>query len=425
MPLAGLLRDLRGFHRTVWVLFFGNLVNAIGGFMIRPFLALYLYSRLGASTVSIGLFMGMMSLIGLFSGMVSGSFADRFGRRRMMLFGLAGEALVQLLFSRARTFPQFVLLGVVMGTVSTVFWPASSAAIADVTPSEKRAHAYGLMRIAVNVGAAIGPLMGAMFVTRSYSLAFLVTACSTTAFALTVAALVPETRPAAALGEGDAGTASGEVEERRGAPVEGGYSVVLRDTVFVVFLLLGVLVGISYAQIENTLAIFLTASRGLTAEHYGSLIAFNGLLVVVLQLIVTHLVSRHPVQRILALSSLVYAVGYLGFGLMRSWVGLLAAMFVVTMGEMINAPSYSKFVADISPAELRGRYMAASGLPWSVAGIVGPVLGGFVLGRFGGTQVWVMASGFCLLATAGYLAVSRQASRRTAAGAAGTGISAS
>ncbi|MHB9146126.1 MAG: MDR family MFS transporter [Symbiobacteriia bacterium] len=414
MPFSGLLRDISGFHRIVWVLFFGNLVNAIGGFMIRPFLALYLYSRLGASTVVIGLFMGLMALVGLASGMVAGSFADRFGRRRMMIIGLAAEAAVMLLFSRARTLPQFVLLGALMGTVGPVFWPASSAAIADVTPPEKRAHAYGLLRIAVNVGAAIGPLIGAIFVTRSYSLAFLITAVSTTAFAVAVAALVPETKPAAVAADTDSAASAVEAGAGRGAPAEGGYRVVLRDSVFVVFLLLGVLVGISYAQIENTLAIFLTSSRGLTAEHYGSLIAFNGLLVVVLQLGITHLANRYPVQRVLALSALVYAVGYLGFGFMHSWFGLMAAMAVVTIGEMINAPSYTKFVADISPADLRGRYMAASGLPWGVAGVVGPILGGFLLGRWGGTSVWVMASAFCLLAAAGYTVVSRRVDRRAA-----------
>lgn len=406
---------MTGFHRIVWVLFFGNLVNSVGGFMIRPFLSLYLYGRLGASALTVGAFMGMMALAGLVSSMLAGSLADRFGRRRMMILGLAAEAAVLLLFSRARTLSEFIVFGALMGTVGPMFWPASSAAIADVTPSAKRAQAYGLLRIAVNVGAAIGPLVGAAFVTRAYSLAFLITAASTAAFALTVTLLVPETQPgrvgSVTSAEGDAGAAGHEVRAGTG-PV--GYGLVLRDTVFVLFLMVGVLIGSSYSQIETTLSIFTTQSRGLTPEQYGSLLAFNGLLVVLLQLPITHLAARFPVQRVLALSSLVYGVGFLGFGLLPTWGGLMGAMAVVTLGEMINSPSYTKFVADISPPALRGRYMAASGLPWSVAGVVGPVAGGFVLGRFGGPSVWYAAGLLCALAAVGYTALGVQAGRRAA-----------
>ncbi|MGE5589001.1 MAG: MDR family MFS transporter [Bacillota bacterium] len=412
-----MIRDVSGFHRVVWVLFFGNLVNSIGSFMIRPFLSLYLYNRMGVSTTSVGLFMGLMALAGLATAMVSGSLADRFGRRRMMMGALAAEALVLLLFSRAQTFTHFLVLGVLMGSVGPMFWPASSAAVADVTPSEKRAHAYGLLRIAINVGAAVGPLVGAVLVTRSYSTAFLITASSTTLYAVTVALLIPETRPAAgapAAGEAAQSAAGAAAAEPAGGVADGGYRVVLRDTVFLIFLIVAVLVGASYSQIETSLAIFLSKFRSMSPEAYASLIALNGLLVVLLQIPITHLVNRYHVHLVLAASSLLYALGFVGFGVMPTWEGLVAAMVVVTVAEMINAPSYTKFVADISPAAVRGRYMAASGLPWGISGIIGPVLGGFLMGHVSGPSVWYAAGVMCTVAGVAYLRLGARAADRVA-----------
>lgn len=416
MNPRALLRDVSGFHRIVWVLFFGNLVNSIGGFMIRPFLSLYLYSKMGVSTASVGLFMGLMALAGLITGMVSGSLADRFGRRRMMLGALIAEAVVLLLFSRARTFTHFLILGVLMGTAGPMFWPASSAAVADVTLPEKRAHAYGLLRIAVNVGASVGPLVGAVLVTRSYSTAFLITAVSTILYAVTVGFLIPETRPVDSMtvGEGAQAAAGAVAAASSGGAVDEGYRVVLRDTVFLIFLTVAVLVGASYAQIETTLAIFLTRFRSMSPESYASLIAINGLLVVLLQIPITHLVNRHQVHVVLAASSLLYGLGFVGFGLMPTWAGLVAAMVVVTVAEMMNAPSYTKFVADISPPEQRGRYMAASGLPWGVSGIIGPVLGGFLMGRLSGPSVWWAAGVMCTVAGLAYMRLGARTAGRVA-----------
>lgn len=412
MNFSALVKDVSGFHRIVWVLFFGNLVNSIGSFMIRPFLALYLYGRMGVSITSVGAFMGLMALAGMVSGMAAGSLADRFGRRRMMILGLLAEALVLLLFSRARTFGQFLALGVLMGTVGPTFWPASSAAVADVTAPEKRAHAYGLLRIAVNVGAAIGPLVGAALVTRSYSAAFLITATSTTAYALAVTLLIPETKPR--VGDGTAGKAEAAgVAEAAGAR-QGGYRLVLADGVFATFLLVAVLIGASYSQIETSLAIFMTGYRGMSPQAYASLIALNGLLVVVLQLPITHLANRRAVHLVLAVSSLLYGIGFAGFGLLPTWAGLVASMVVVTVAEMMNAPSYTKFVADISPPSLRGRYMAASGLPWGVSGVIGPMGGGLLMGHLGGPSVWYAAGLMCIAAGLAYFRLGEQARVRIA-----------
>lgn len=401
MLIAKLQRELSGFHRNVWILFWGSLVNAIGGFMIRPFMALYLYEKLGASTVGVGLYMAVSSSASLVSGMIGGSLCDRFGRKRVMVFTLVGQSLVLASFALARTFSQFLVLGFAMSMVGSLFSPASNASIADVTPSERRAQAYGFMRIAINVGAAVGPLAGALLVTRSYQVAFIFTSITTLSYATAIFLLVSETRPSGVHQAGPKDTPE-------------GYRLVLRDLAFLVFISIGVLVGISYSQIETTLPIYMKAEKALNESHYGALLALNGAMVVFLQLPITWLVAHWRVSRTLAVSNWLYAFGFAGFGFAQSWEMMILAMVVVTMGEMVGSPSYTKFVADIAPADLRGRYMALSAVPWLASGIVGPMFGGAIMSALGGTAVWYTVGVFCLSSGTGYLLLERLIARRRA-----------
>jgi MFS family permease len=390
-----------GFHRIVWILFWGNLISAVGRFMMRPFMALYLGDRLGVPVSAIGWYIGVSSLAGVFSGFIAGTLADRFGRKSLMAVSLIVDAMVIAAYTTTNSLSTFSLLFVLHGAVTPLFFPASSATIADVTSSERRAQAYGLVRIAVNVGAVLGPPIGAILVLRSYNVAFLITAATTFLFGLIVLVLVPETKPAAMVHSNTR---------------EQGYGEVLKDGFFMLFVLLGILVGTSYSQLETTLPLFLKAERGMSEYHYGYLMALNGFLVVTLQIPVTWAVNRFRTSQALALSSLLYAIGFGAYAYLARFDAMMVAMVIVTFGEMVSSPSYSKFVADIAPVNLRGRYMAMSALPWAISGIIGPPLGSTLMGGLGGASVWRLAAGLCFVSAALYLTLDqRNRHRRHAA----------
>ena len=64
-------------------------------------------------------------------------------------------------------------------------------------------------------------------------------------------------------------------------------------------------------------------------------------------------------------------------------------MVVLTMGELILVPTSSKYVADLAPADMRGRYMSIYWLSWGMARTLAPLIGGLLNDRFGGQAIWL------------------------------------
>lgn len=63
---------------------------------------------------------------------------------------------------------------------------------------------------------------------------------------------------------------------------------------------------------------------------------------------------------------LIYAIGVGSVALMTSFTGFWLSMVVMTFGELTLVPTASKYVADIAPADMRGRYMSIYWLSWTL-----------------------------------------------------------
>lgn len=74
-------------------------------------------------------------------------------------------------------------------------------------------------------------------------------------------------------------------------------------------------------------------------------------------------------------AQLFYAVGFTYFLLSRDFFQFLTGVVVLTFGEIIFVPAISGFVADLSPADMRGRYSALAGLFFGIGGSVGSLIG--------------------------------------------------
>jgi len=150
-------------QRTLWILFFAQLITAVGFFTIFPFLPLYVKS-LGSSTgLSVELLSGLVFSAQAFTMMLSspiwGSLADRYGRKLMVERSLFGGAVLLFLMSFVRTAEQLVFLraiqGLITGTVA-----ASSALMAAQAPRQRMGYAMGVLQVGLGAGIAVGPLIG-------------------------------------------------------------------------------------------------------------------------------------------------------------------------------------------------------------------------------------------------------------------------
>lgn len=362
---------LGGLPRTFWILFGGQLVNRVGG-MVAAFLVLYLGAQ-GLSAGQIGLVLAARGVGSLVSQPLGGLLADRIGRRFTLITGLAASSTALVLMGLAGTLPLMVAAAALLGVVSEMYRPASSALIADIVPPAARLKAYGLMFWAVNLGFAVASVMAGFLAARGYWLLFAVDAGTGLAFAVIIAVGIRRDPVARSRGNNGGGA---------------GYRTALRDPLLVALVLLTLAYATLYnqAQVAIPLAI---RDHGLSPAVYGAAAAVNGILIVVLQPVLTTWLARFNRMHVLAASWTLVGAGMALTGLAHAAWQYAAVVVVWTVGEVGTAGFTAALVADLAPAEARGRYQALFGWGWSAASLTGPTLGTAVYGGLGPGATWL------------------------------------
>ncbi len=413
------MRGVRGWIRSTigglpaafWYLWTGTLINRLGSFVII-FLAIYLTSVRGFSAAFAGLVLGIYSAGSAGGVLLGGVLADRWGRRPTLLTAHLTAASMMLALGLVRN--KYPLLGValLLGLVTDMARPAFSAMIVDIVPDRDRLRAFTLNYWAVNLGFAGAAMLAGFAAAANYLLLFVVDASTTLITACIVLTKVRETRPRTRTGEtarpADGSRPGGAAGSNAPAP---GLRTVFADRVFLTFCGLSLLLSVVYMQHLSTLPITMEQD-GLPPATYGSVIAVNGVLIVVGSLFVPRLVGSRNRSRVMALAA---AITGLGFGLTATAHHALLYAFSVlvwTVGEMLNSPSSATLIAELSPAEMRGRYQGVFSLAWSVAGFAAPVAGGFVQQHAGRTVLWLSCAALGLLVAAGHLSAGPARERR-------------
>ena len=135
-------------------------VTGASGAMVGPIVLFFLQDRLGASPIEVGLAYMPAALVAALIAARLGGLADRFGRKPLLLLGMAVSAAGSFLMPGLGTVLGLAILQVVVAAAGTASGPAHQALVADLTGGDQRGRAYGLYALAGGLGATIGPLAG-------------------------------------------------------------------------------------------------------------------------------------------------------------------------------------------------------------------------------------------------------------------------
>jgi MFS family permease len=301
----------------------------------------------------------------------------------------------------ASTYEQFLILMVVIGFAQPLYQVGADAMLADLIPSEQRTDAYAISRIAVNAAFALGPAAGGFLASRSYQLAFYAATSGFLTYSLLLFVLARETLVKSA------GSVPSVAIAGPGSPPDEGYRRVLRDRPYLAFAGLSGLGLIAPTMLWILLPVYAKTNFGLPESMYGWIPTTNALMCVFLQFPVTEVTRRFRPLRVAAVGMLVYACGSGSVALMGGFWGFWISMVVLTMGELILVPTASKYVADLAPANMRGRYMSVYWLSWGMARTLAPLIGGLLNDNLGGQFIWIGGLVIGLTSTLGLLFLSR------------------
>jgi MFS family permease len=363
-----------GLPRQFWYLWTTTLVNRIGSFVLIV-LALYLTQVQGFSESYAGLVIGLWGAGSAVGTLIGGVLADRWGRKPTFVTALYAGAAMMLVVGFIRGQLAVAVAVFVLGMFAEASRPAMQALMVDIVHPNDRMRAFSLNYWVINLGFACSALLAGLVAGVDFRLLFVLDAATTVAAATLVLFKISEPVRATA-------------HVVTAARPKVGLRTVFRDRVFMAFTAVNLLTAIIFMQHLSTLP--LTMSRdGLSPATYGSVIALNGVLIVVAQLFVPRILRKLRRSTALAVAAVVFGIGF-GLTAFADTAAFYAVTVLVwTAGEMLNAPSNSAVNAELSPAELRGRYQGVFSLSWSGASFLAPIIGGAVLQYAGDATLWL------------------------------------
>jgi len=372
-----------------------HFVDKIGATIMFPFFALYITRKFHVGMTEAGVLLGLLSLAGMVGSVIGGALTDRLGRRKLILFGLVTSALSALTLGSVNRFAWLFPVATLVGLFSEVGGPAHAAMIADILSKEQRQEGFGILRVVGNMAWLVGPTVGGFVARTSFFALFVIDASISCVVAVLFYLFMSETKPAA----------HEQHEEEGFLQTFRNYRLVLHDRPFVAFVVAAVLMGTVYIQMYNSLSVYLRDNHGIEPQGYGFLLTSSAITVICFQIWTMRVIKTRPQFLMMAFGTLFYLVGFGMFGMVSAYWLFVAAVVIITIGEMIVMPTSQAIAAGFARMDMRGRYMAVFGLSVSVPAAAGPVAAGLVLDNYSPNLLWHLSALFCAVSAISFYAL--------------------
>jgi MFS family permease len=375
------------------ILTLATFIDMLGTFLLFPFFTRYIIIHFGVGMIEAGFLLSIFSVGNIFGSTIGGALADKYGRRRMILIGLTVSGIGSIFMGLVNDLNIFYLLAGFLGLVGNFGGPARQAMVADLLPKEKLSEGFGILRVAFNLSAVIGPLLGGFLASFSYMFLFILDATSSIITAIIVYTVIPETKP----------QLKDDTSEETVIKTIIGYKDVIKDWKFMLFLGISAITVLVYMQMNSTLSVFLWVEYSFPDQSFGWLLSMNALMVVVFQFWVTRKVSKYAPMKMMAFGTIFLMIGFSMYGFISEPYLFFIAMGIITVGEMIVYPIGQRTAASFAPEDKRGRYMAMYAFQWTIPNLFGAIAAGFIMEYIGPNWVWYIAGILSLIAILGFL----------------------
>jgi len=365
----------------VWILGVGRLLSEVGTGFTLFYAPIFFVNQVGLSATSVGFALGSASISGVLGRILGGSFADsRFwGRRRTLLLSAAVAAIASLVLATTSNFSTLVVGNLLMGLGQGLYWPATEAVVADLTPPQHRREAYALTRLADNLGMGMGIVFGGVLIgtTGAYRLLFVIDAISFVVFFAVVYFAIAETyRPQ---------------ETKSTASLRGSWITALRDRRLLVYVIVNIIFTTYISQLHSTLPLYLKnfvsvgdSGKGFAESTISALFSWHLALAILCQLPVARALKRFSHPYALMVSALMWAIGFsaiwaTGVAATGDLGWAIFSLGVFAIATVSYTPSASALITDLAPESQLGVYFSINSLCWAAGYFIGPPLGGWAL----------------------------------------------
>lgn len=382
------------------------LVDVLGLTFILPLLPFYAQS-FGATPKQVGMLAATFAVCQLFSGPILGSLSDRTGRKPLLLLSQIGTLIGFVILAGAQSlwvvFLSRAIDGATAGNLSL-----AQAYIADVTEPKNRAKSFAIIGIAFGIGFLIGPAVSGLLAHYDYRYPIYVAIGLSGLSILATATLLPSVQPHENQEGGPGGRRLGAWAWREYA----GYfrRPELRSALIQIFLFF-----LTFSLFTSGFALFaerrfLWKDRPFGPREVGLLFAYAGLLGIFIQGgLVGRLVKSFGEEKVAILGFASSTVAYAALAWVQRIPPLMLASTFSSFGNGVLRPALTSMVSKSASSREQGIVLGLSQSLNSVAAIISPVIGGYLIGR-GYLAAWaLLAAAICAI---GWLLTARNSRQR-------------
>jgi predicted MFS family arabinose efflux permease len=374
-----------GLSRETWLLSLIMLINR-SGTMVVPFLTLYMTSaEMGYSIGQAGFVFGCFGAGAFCGAYFGGRLTDRIGFFKVQMITLLGGAVLFWILGQMKSLPLICTFTFLLSFVNEAFRPANSTAIASYSNSENRTRSYSLNRLAVNLGWAVGSAAGGIIAKFNYEWLFWIDGLSN----LFAAVLMWRFLKAAA-------TKPVFVKKELHSEVQNHSAY--KDKQYLFFIVLVTIFAACFFQLFTNVSVYLKQELNFSEPMIGMLMALNGLLIVLIEMVVIYqLEGKRNQMAYIAAGVTLVALFYLLLGIGPIGPGAAVLLVsIITSGEILAMPFMNSFWINRSREHNRGQYAALYTMAWSAAQTFGPMLSAQLAECSGFRFTWFVIGSVCL-----------------------------
>jgi predicted MFS family arabinose efflux permease len=358
-------------EKNIWILSFASFINRSGS-MVLLFTSLYLTKELHFSISQAGFIMSMYGIGSIIGSYLGGWLTDRINFFYLLVFSQVVSGLILLLMIVGKTALEISAIVFFYALVADVFRPANSTAIATFSNPANRTRSFSLVRLAVNLGFSVGPAVGGFVALHlGYHLLFVIDAVTSICAGIMLFFVLPKTNSLH--------------QERKKDETKVKSKSAYRDTEYLKFIFFVAIYGIIFFQIFASVPQFFSRELGYGEDLIGLLMAFNGLLVVLVEMPIVGILEKKNQNFkfiIWGVWCLPLCFLFLLFGKgMLIWA--VVYTIVITLSEIFAMPFMMNYALSKPPKERQGQYSALYSIAYGIANIAAPSVGLAIADNYG------------------------------------------
>ncbi|MDS9471795.1 MFS transporter [Sporosarcina pasteurii] len=352
--------------RAVWLLVIGMLVNVTGNSFLWPLNTIYIHDYLGKSLTVAGFVLMANQGAGVIGNLLGGFLFDRIGAYKSILGGIGLSILALICLVFWNDWPTYVWLLMVLGFSGGIIFPSMYAMIGSVWPDGGR-KAFNTLYLSQNVGVAIGPSLAGL--VASINIHYIFTA---NLFFYAIFFFI------AFFGYKNMETAP----ELHTNVLKEQEKITDKAPFYALLIITGgyLLTWIIYSQWSTTISTF-ALDLGVSLRQYSLIWTINGLLIVLGQPLIRPIIKRleHKIKTQMLIGIFIFIISFTVVAYAGSFKMFVAAMVIVTFGEMLIWPAIPTIANQLAPRGREGFYQGIVNSTATIGRMIGPVAGGILV----------------------------------------------